>query len=428
MLCMGVKILLADDSPTVHKVIKIILKDEPYDIIECARETELSDKIRQHTPQIVFLDFNFSETKTGYELSRQIKAEHAGCKILVMYGTFDTVDEAALVSAGVEQHVVKPFDTAKFTIQVRNMAGAFAAKPSTPKASAEMSAIEETWSVRETVERKTPDVGHMTTETVARIEDDLEQWGMMIPGVIGKSSGSPDLPPVIGAEKAEAPAVPRKEVTLPTAAPAPQVLAKADKTGEFTLPSDQDLEYPDMEGGSTLELETAPTPGPTSKLVSLNELSHDDETQSDSSTLLELSGMDDVEGDERLAAQIQDEVEEDLWSVDAFEEPITKLTVVKETVEEEPKFGAETFDESLFAPLDEQPTPAASKPTSAPASAVTTDIESLRPLLQELVREAVADYCRQQVDKVAWEVIPDLAENLIKNELRKISDKVTRDL
>jgi CheY-like chemotaxis protein len=424
MWSMGVKILLADDSPTVHKVIKIILKDESHDIIECARETELVDKLRQHAPQIVFLDFNFSETKTGYELSRLIKAEQPNCKILVMYGTFDTVDEAALVSASVDQHVVKPFDTAKFTIQVRNMAENFAKTPSAPKASAEINAVEETWSVRETVERKTPDIGHMTHETVTRIEDDLEQWGMMIPGVIGKSAGSPDLPPVIGEEKVEAPAVPRKEVTLPAAAPAPQVLAKADKTGEFTMPSAQDLEYPDMDSGPSLELEITPSLAPKSKLVSLNELSREDEAQADSASLLELTGMEDEEGDQRLADQIQDEVEEDLWSVDAFEEPAAKLTVVKDASDEEPKFGAETFDESLFAPLDATPTQ--SRP--AAQASMPADLEGLKPMLQELIREAVAEYCRQHVDKVAWEVIPDLAENLIKSELRKISDKVTRDI
>jgi hypothetical protein len=49
-------------------------------------------------------------------------------------------------------------------------------------------------------------------------------------------------------------------------------------------------------------------------------------------------------------------------------------------------------------------------------------------MLKDIVREVVAEYCRQGVDKVAWEVIPDLAENLIKKELQKLSDKVTKDL
>ncbi len=405
---MGVKILLADDSPTVHKVIKIILKDESCEIVECAREAELSDKLSQHRPAVVFLDFNFSETQTGYDLCRTIKSRSPQSKILVMYGTFDTVDESALREAGAEQHVVKPFDTAKFIIQVLNLAYGMPLTTAPKKAAAPP--VEDGWTIRESVERKTPDIGVMVNDTVVNFGEDLDQWGMMVPGVIGKSTGSPDLPPVIGEESA--PAIPKIELTLPKEAP---------KT-DYQLPTADDLEYPDMTSGFTLELE--PTPAPKSKLISLNELTVEDNGRPESSVLLELSGMEDVEGDQRLADQIRDEVEEDLWSVDAFEDSQPKLSVVKE---EEPAFsaindGGQAFDDSLFEPLDKQ--------DRAPVygTALPADLEALRPLLKELVKEAVADYCRQHVEKVAWEVIPDLAENLIKNELRKISDQVSKNL
>jgi hypothetical protein len=45
---------------------------------------------------------------------------------------------------------------------------------------------------------------------------------------------------------------------------------------------------------------------------------------------------------------------------------------------------------------------------------------SLRPMIEEMVRE----FCRQNAEKVAWEVIPDLAENLIRKELKDISDSI----
>lgn len=406
MWSMGVKILLADDSPTVHKVIKIILKDEPCEIIECSREAELSDKLSQHRPTVVFLDFNFSETHTGYDLCRTIKSRSPESKILVMYGTFDTVDEGALREAGAEQHVVKPFDTAKFIIQVRNLADGLELK--SPQKKVESAPAEDGWTIRESVERKTPDVGLMLNDTVVSMGEDLEQWGMMVPGVIGKSAGSPDLPPVIG--QGSGPVLEIKEV----------IVSKEPAKSDIQLPTADDLEYPDLTSGITLDLE----PAPKSKLISLNELTVEDNGQPESSVLLELSGMDDVEGDQRLAEQIRDEVEEDLWSVDAFEEPQPKLSVVKD---QGPSFstindGGQAFDDSLFEPLDKQ--------DRAPVyeTALPADLEALRPLLRELVKEAVADYCRQNVEKVAWEVIPDLAENLIKNELKKISDQVSKSL
>ena len=45
---------------------------------------------------------------------------------------------------------------------------------------------------------------------------------------------------------------------------------------------------------------------------------------------------------------------------------------------------------------------------------------SLRPMIEELVRE----FCRQNAEKVAWEIIPDLAENLIRKEIKEISDSI----
>jgi len=45
---------------------------------------------------------------------------------------------------------------------------------------------------------------------------------------------------------------------------------------------------------------------------------------------------------------------------------------------------------------------------------------SLRPMIEEIVKE----YCRQSAEKVAWEVIPDLAENLIRKEIKSISDSL----
>ena len=51
--------------------------------------------------------------------------------------------------------------------------------------------------------------------------------------------------------------------------------------------------------------------------------------------------------------------------------------------------------------------------------------------MEELVKKYVKEYLDQMfhkgVEKVAWEVIPDLAENLIRQELSKISKKIIND-
>jgi hypothetical protein len=46
---------------------------------------------------------------------------------------------------------------------------------------------------------------------------------------------------------------------------------------------------------------------------------------------------------------------------------------------------------------------------------------ALTPMLQEMVKEV----CKQSAEKVAWEVIPDLAENLIRKEIKSLSDSIS---
>ena len=54
---MNHKVLLADDSLTIQKVIRITLAGQPYDIVDCATEEELFKKLPEVQPKIVFLDF-----------------------------------------------------------------------------------------------------------------------------------------------------------------------------------------------------------------------------------------------------------------------------------------------------------------------------------------------------------------------------------
>lgn len=51
--------------------------------------------------------------------------------------------------------------------------------------------------------------------------------------------------------------------------------------------------------------------------------------------------------------------------------------------------------------------------------------QRVRELLMPSIEKMVKEYCQKNVEKVAWEVIPDLAENLIKKEIHHISESNT---
>jgi hypothetical protein len=59
------------------------------------------------------------------------------------------------------------------------------------------------------------------------------------------------------------------------------------------------------------------------------------------------------------------------------------------------------------------------------------NLDEIRREIDDLVKKHVKNYMDQlflqQTEKIAWEVIPDLAENLIRQEISKISSKIMND-
>ena len=49
-------------------------------------------------------------------------------------------------------------------------------------------------------------------------------------------------------------------------------------------------------------------------------------------------------------------------------------------------------------------------------------MEKLRPIIEQNIQQC----CKETIEKVAWEIIPDLAENIIKKEIQEIKDSVIK--
>jgi DNA-binding response OmpR family regulator len=392
---MNHKVLLAEDSLTIQKVIKITLANQPFDIVDCTNEDELFQQLPKLQPKIVLLDFNLSSKFTGYELTSKIKSMLPSTKVLLLLGTFDTVDEHAMQKAGASDKIVKPFDSNKFIaickqlIETDGSADATAILTAQPEAgqtavtAAPADSAEDQWTLQHTSEQ---DFGTAPIETAAPVAaaplnplaKEMSDWGMSIPAVIDdqKNQSTPmDLPPIIkdGEQKA--------------------LLSKLISVETFQSES----------------------PGPELEL----ELEHAGSAESDIA---------------QLESLIRDEVAEDLWKVDEFEDLKNEVSSKLEEVQSfQPSM--EAFDESLFSPLDEAESIETYQVHQSDFSAAAPDTEKLvqemRSEMEGLVKKYVKEYMDQMfqknVEKVSWEVIPDLAENLIRQELNKISNKILGD-
>src|SRR5690606_813563 len=157
--------------------------------------------------------FNLSEKFTGYELTSKIKALVPSAKVLLLLGTFDSVDDAAFEKCGASEKIVKPFDSNKFIALCKQLIDSFdeeetetPAAKELPSFTAEVSA-EDQWQVSHSSEQKFQEIPEEKEEPVPQanaLEKEVSDWGMSVPGIIGDDkadNSNLDLPPVIGEVK-----------------------------------------------------------------------------------------------------------------------------------------------------------------------------------------------------------------------------------
>ncbi len=105
------KVLLADDSPLMHRAVALALRKEPLELITCDNGQDALRLTLEHRPAIVLADLDMPGL-TGIELCRSIRqdASLAGTKVVLICGSFDQIDEARLQSVQADGRLWKPFE------------------------------------------------------------------------------------------------------------------------------------------------------------------------------------------------------------------------------------------------------------------------------------------------------------------------------
>jgi CheY-like chemotaxis protein len=116
------KLLLADDSVTIQRVIELTFADENVQVIAVGDGKEAIDRIQIERPDIVLADVGMPE-RDGYEVASFVKGtpEYADIPVLLLTGAFEPVDDARARAAGCEGVLVKPFEPQMVITRVREL-------------------------------------------------------------------------------------------------------------------------------------------------------------------------------------------------------------------------------------------------------------------------------------------------------------------
>jgi CheY-like chemotaxis protein len=131
---MGKKILLADDSLTIQKVVELTLSGTGYDLTCVSNGQRALESLRKSRPDLILADVVMPETN-GYEVCEAVKGNPATARIpvVLLSGTFEPFDRDRAERIGCDQVISKPFDAQQLLEQIETLlSGAGAATPPPP--------------------------------------------------------------------------------------------------------------------------------------------------------------------------------------------------------------------------------------------------------------------------------------------------------
>ena len=139
------RILVADDSVTIQKVIALTFADEPFEVQSVGTGSEALELVKSWNPDIVLADVIMPQMN-GYELCRAVKQQETGSSVpvLLLAGTFEAFDEEEARSVGADGYITKPFESGELIEKVRTLLGD---SPPVPEAEAAPAAAAEEASV-----------------------------------------------------------------------------------------------------------------------------------------------------------------------------------------------------------------------------------------------------------------------------------------
>ena len=407
---MSIKILLADDSITIQKVVGIIFGGEEYALTVVDNGKAAIEKAKELSPDVLLIDALMPGI-SGYEVCEAVRATPALATkpILILTGSFEPFDEDKAKGCGADDFLSKPFESQQIVTKVKELYELGLQRAVAPLQTAPVAEA-----------APTPEMGHTFAPT-APIEppvaakpvfeepaDDI--WGAFTANEVPAATAAP----AVAAFETELPTFepdvfsiiseePEVEITQPVETPI--------STGTQWVPVDEHTFEFSEEVVAQIPPSALPEQGIPAEEMSFGEISFDEPAQ---------------------PAFSQPPVEA---AAAVFEPAPAFIETVIPAYTETPEPVFEAPAESVFAeqaPVLEVPgVPDLELPVSPPPEIPSFETSPAEPvqqpvqpaaavLTEEQLRAAIAGVSQEVIQRIVWEVVPDLAETLIKEAIRKI--------
>jgi CheY-like chemotaxis protein len=106
------KLLLADDSVTIQKVVNLTFADEGIEVISVGDGDSAMEKVAEISPDLIMADVNMPGL-TGYEICEKIRQDDnlRRTPVILLVGSFEPFDEDEARRVGADDYLTKPFQS-----------------------------------------------------------------------------------------------------------------------------------------------------------------------------------------------------------------------------------------------------------------------------------------------------------------------------
>lgn len=369
----GRKLLLADDSITIQKVVDLTFADEGVNVLCVSNGREAIEALAEFSPDVVLADV-FMPMMNGYEVCEYIKQndKFKHIPVMLLVGSFEPFDEEEARRVGANDTLTKPFQSIRRLIEKVGLLSSNR-PPEEQIPTAELPHAEE------------PPVEKLTTAELEITTADTQP-----------------LPP---------------ELThVVEAAAASQALAEASRPAAAAQPSSQGYE-----GAGEVLLDLGDYKQGRSVL--------DDEFVLD----IDLDESPEPSPAEPAFSATAFRARESYRSLPKIQPSYASAYGAPATISSEPAATTETLpamvayervvdDEIEATDYQVETEPLAPPQYSAPPSVQSTpaSAQELSPeMIDAIARRAVEHLSEKVIQEIAWEVVPQLAELLIKRQLEE---------
>jgi CheY-like chemotaxis protein len=413
-------ILLADDSLTIQKVVELTFADTDYEVVAVSSGDELLQRLPECRPDVVICDV-IMPGRDGYEVCQEIKsnADYLHVPVILLTGTFEPFDRDRALAVGCSEITTKPFEARKLLETVDRLAGTLGAAPPPAPSTGAAPALD--------VE-VTPPPPIDVPDEADFIGDEMEFEDTDVTADDGRS---------------------------PT-----DIEATSEDDEDVVISTEEEITHRAEDGQTGVEFaldepaaEDEPPVLPDVALPPDDEFFSETPNPADTVATPDFSEMVETTEDEVFVDPQPPGPAEDPFSADATDEeafpheglkieepaiagenidntmttPINVEAVMAEHPPEEKETSAEIEVESTQADISDADTQDITEEVSPPEHAGEPESTGLSDEDVDRIARRLLELASDRIENIAWDVIPDMAELVVRERVREIEAAAERE-